>query len=389
MTTTVPALPAAIQAELDRIRNEVTEPVAGMRAEISTMAQAIAKLSGYHEDGSRTAAAGDRLGSRAVVAFAQDPAFTAAAETVQRGMKPGKFSARINLDGSIRAALTTGGRGGVGDTEYPGAVERRSDTPVALPPLRLLDALPSRPVSTSTVEFVQVNVASGDAAEQAKEGDVKAEIDIEGTLATANIATVAAWTSASRQVLSDERSLESSIDNLLRYKVLSKLEALVLTGAGGVNKILGIIPQAMAFTPTIGTTPADRIGEALMIQSNAGYAPNLVVMNPSDWFRLQITRTNDEDEEYVFGSPTAPAKPSLWTMPIVTSPFMPAGQALTIDTAFVTVLDREQLSVVVATEHADFFVRNLIAILGEMRAGLEVVDGAAVRLFTLTPPSGP
>ena len=57
---------------------------------------------------------------------------------------------------------------------------------------------------------------------------------------------------------------------------------------------------------------------------------------------------------------------------------MPQGKALIIDTSFVTLLDREQINVLLSNSHEDFFIRNLVAILGELRAGLEVTDLQAV-----------
>lgn len=57
---------------------------------------------------------------------------------------------------------------------------------------------------------------------------------------------------------------------------------------------------------------------------------------------------------------------------------MPARKVLTVDTSLVTVLDREQMSVVLSNTQADYFVRNLVAILGELRAGLKLLNTAAV-----------
>lgn len=57
----------------------------------------------------------------------------------------------------------------------------------------------------------------------------------------------------------------------------------------------------------------------------------------------------------------------------------------TIDASLVTVLDREQMSVVLSDTHAEYSVCNLVAILGELRAGLKILDTAAVRKFDLPP----
>lgn len=290
---------------------------------------------------------------------------------------------RITLQAGIRAALTNDGMGGSSnDTSVPRQPEQRGFVTEVNRPLRLLDALPSRPTARDSVQFVQLN-SNGDAAEQEREGDEKAEIDVEGTPKTANIATVAAHTTASRQVLSDHPSLQAAVDLMVRNKLLTRLENQIINGPGGEGKIDGLLNQGTVFIPTIGTTPADIIGEALTRQAENGYLPNLVIMNPMDWFRLQITRKNATDEEYVFGSPTMPLAPALWNTRIVTTPSVAEGDALTVDTSFVTVLDREAPSVLLSNSHKDYFTRNLLLILGELRAGLEVLDTFAIYKMSL------
>lgn len=290
---------------------------------------------------------------------------------------------RINLQASIRAALTNDGKGSSSDTSVARQPEQRGFVSEAGRPVRLLEALPSRPTNRDSVQFVQLN-STGDAAEQEREGDEKAEIDIDGTPQMANIVTVAAHTTASRQVLSDHAALQGAIDLMIRNKLLSRLEHQLVNGAGGEGKINGLLNQAVSFIPTIGTTPADIIGESLTRQADRGYLPGLVVMNPLDWFRLQITKKSAGDEEYIFGSPTMPLPPALWNVRVVATPSMPEGEAITMDTAFVTVLDREQPSVLLSNSHKDYFTRNLVLILGELRAGLEVLDAFAIYKMNLT-----
>jgi HK97 family phage major capsid protein len=289
---------------------------------------------------------------------------------------------RLKLQAGIRAALTNDGMGSSNDTSVPRQPEQRGFVAEVSRPLRLLDALPSRPTARDSVQFVQLGT-SGDAAEQETEGDEKAEIEVGGTPKTASIATVAAHTTASRQVLGDHPALQAAIDLMVRNKLLSRLEYQLVNGVGGEGKIDGLLNQATTFIPTIGNTPADIIGEALTRQAENGYLPNLVVMNPMDWFRLQITKKNGTDEEYVFGSPTMPLDPSLWNARIVTTPSVEEGQAMTIDTSFATVLDRESPSILLSNSHKDYFTRNLLLILGELRAGLEVLDTFAVYKMSL------
>lgn len=134
--------------------------------------------------------------------------------------------------------------------------------------------------------------------------------------------------------------------------------------------------------PTIGDNTPDVIGEALTTLDTYGYRPNLVVVHPLDFFEnVQIVK--DADGNYIFGSPSAPQAPNMWNTTIVRTPAMPRGTGMVLDTSTTTVLDREQMTVALTNSHADFFIRNLVAILGEMRAGLEVIDTNAIFKFDL------
>src|SRR5690606_15485306 len=105
--------------------------------------------------------------------------------------------------------------------------------------------------------------------------------------------------------------------------------------------------------------------------------PNVLVLSASDWFAIQCQKTSHE-QAYLFGSPLSPAAPAIWNKPVVLSPSLAVGTALLLDTTYVTVLDRMQATVTTSNAHSDFFVRNLVAILAELRAGLQVLDPWAV-----------
>lgn len=372
----------AVHAGLEAHKNgrkDMDDKLATMNADIRAMQQVVAKI----DSGALAAMSGHALTPIAAALLNNIQEDSAFAHIAARNAGTCRLSAHV----SIHAALVNeNGQVTSGDGTMPSQPERGGLRGPVLKPLRLLAALPSRPVSSDSVEFVQLN-ATGDAAEQAGEGVEKAEIDFEGELVTAPVVTIAGHTTASKQVLADQSALQQQIDRTMRHKTLARLEDQIINGPGGAHKIKGLRASATAFIPTIGQTPADIIGEALVRQTNNGYSPNLVVMNPLDWFRIQTTKTQTEGE-YMFGSPTAPQAPTLWTTQIVLAPTMPEGEALTIDTSFTTVLDREQPSVLLSNSHKDYFTRNLVLILAELRAGLEVADAFAVYKMSLTPPSG-
>lgn len=289
-------------------------------------------------------------------------------------------SARAHIPGDLKSTLVNDGNGDVGANDFPTNPMYRGRFLEAQRPLMLIEALPMLPVSSDTVEYVQIT-STVDAAEQDLEGDEKQEVDLEGAMKTANIATIAAWSTASRQVLDDNLALEAEIQVVLAYKCRKRLEDQVINGTGGTGKIDGLLNQSTAFTAAIGTTAADMIGESMVAQSVEGFKPSVVVMNPMDWYRLTIEKT--ADDEYLFGSPMMPLPPALWSARVVSTPALAAGTALTIDPQFTTLLDRMSPTVMVSTQHKDYFTRNLLAILGELRAGLEVRDIKAVNVVTL------
>ncbi|AUN94813.1 phage major capsid protein [Pseudazoarcus pumilus] len=368
-----------VQANLKDVQSNL-EKHFGHSGEISARLQAIEQAVAKHGYGEGTAALINSVGAEALDSLRESSAFAALSEWNQG-------TARAPVHAGIRAIINTPSEGTSSEGHYmPSNPERSGVFGPALRPLRLLEALESRPTTADSVEHVRLHY-DGEPSEQLEEGDEKKEIDIEGELVRANIVTIAGHTTASRQVLSDHAALQANINEVMNNKLMARLEHRLINGQGGQGKIEGFIEVGTTFLPTIGATPADIIGEALVRQADKGYSPSIVVMNPLDWFRLQLTRKGDTDNEYLFGSPTMPVPPSLWNVAVVRTPAMPEGEALTIDGSHVTVLDREQASVMLSNSHKDYFTRNLVAILGELRAGLEVRDAWAVYHMDLSAPS--
>jgi HK97 family phage major capsid protein len=289
--------------------------------------------------------------------------------------------ARARLETSIRAALTHNG-GSSSETGYPSQPETGAAYGGPVRRLTLLEALPSRSTTRDAVEFVRIT-ADDNADVQFPEGTEKAEIDLEGELVRAEIATVAAHTSASKQVLSDAEALAAVVDRILRGKVSSKAEAELVTGAGGPGHVEGLLTQAPTFVPSIATEPADIIGECLASMADDGYTVGFVLLNPLDWFELQTERATPSGE-YLFGSPAAPIAPSLWNRPVVLSSSVPRGSGVAVDTSCATVLDRQQVTVEASEHHGTNFTKNLVTIRAEARIGLEVSDQWGVRKFDLS-----
>lgn len=151
---------------------------------------------------------------------------------------------RVELAQCEIKALVNDGRGQTADTgmniqpqRAPGIVG------VPTPALTLLDVLPVLKVEGATYEYVHLDGFLSGADYQRKEGDEKAEIDLPTTLERAEIATIAAWLPASKQVLEDNTELENQIGLLMSTGVRQKLERELIAGAGGPGEIEGLIAK--------------------------------------------------------------------------------------------------------------------------------------------------
>ncbi|MEJ5059251.1 MULTISPECIES: phage major capsid protein [unclassified Pseudomonas] len=299
----------------------------------------------------------------------------------------GPTTGRVTVDSVSIKALTNAGQGITGSTSYSATAQRqpglhndpRRD-------LSLLDYLPSLPATTSTFEYMQLKDYVNNATEQEEEGQQKAESNIDAELETANIATIAHFTRASKQVLDDTPALGQQIGNLLDYGLLEKLEARLIAGPGGKGKIKGLIGYAVPHVVVGTLLPVDAIGQAVTAMKTSGWQARLIIMNPNDWFNISSER--DADGQYVLGSPRDPAPAVLWGVPLITSGSMPAGTVLLLDTSQVAMLDREQPTLMLSREDGNNFTSNMVTLLAELRAGLAVFSTGAVRSVDITPAAG-
>lgn len=248
-------------------------------------------------------------------------------------------------------------------------------------PLTLLDLLPSLPVSASSFQFNQVAGYSNTAGVQVAQGDTKATQAFTLALETANIATIAAVTGVSEQVLADAPVLQGQIANLLRYGVMAKLESEVVAGAGGTGKISGLTMLGTAFTPTGTPSNIDAVSECIAHLASIGWNPSAVALNPADWHTIRTSKASTSGV-YLSGTYDQAAQATAWGVPVVQSAALTAGTALVLDTSQCLLLDRQNAVVDIGRENADFS-QNIIKIRCELRAGLAVFAPTAVQVITL------
>lgn len=252
-------------------------------------------------------------------------------------------------------------------------------------PFTVRDLFQAVSISSNAIEWVAEKLFTNAAGPQNGEGTAKPESAITFEKKTSAVETIAHWIPASRQVLADAPQLQGLIDGRLRYGVKLKEDAALLYGDGTNGNLLGLVPQATAFSatgmPVPGTgepkhTAIDYLRWAFLQVAKAQYPATFAVLSLDDWATIQMMKTTDG--AYIFGTPTDGAAPRIWGKQVVESHGLAAGDFLAGSGFAATVYDREEVTVRVAEQHADFFVKNMIAILCEERLGFTVERPAAI-----------
>ena len=198
-------------------------------------------------------------------------------------------------------------------------------------------------------------------------------------IAQAPVRTIAHFEVAHRNVLADEPQLQATINNELLYGLRLVEDDQILNGSGTGEDLLGIMntPGIQLYTQanTAGVpdeTKPDAVRRAMTKAILAYFDPTGTVINPYDWEDIELEK--DANGRYIVSANVqVGATQTLWRSPVVDTPAMAQGKFLT--GAFglgAQLYDRMVATIRIAEQHADFFIRNAIAILAEERLALAV-----------------
>lgn len=343
--------------EVARQMKSIRDDVAGVRAVMSEIEQKGARGGGYD---TRPQSWGEEfIAAAGLKGFADEHS------------RPGRF--RLELKTTITTGTTSGG---------PLFAPAR-DAAALLPRRRLTirDLLPVVAVSSNSVEWPS-QTTRPDAATTVAEGASKPQSTMAMELRTTPTQVIAHWVAASRQILDDAPQMRDLIDTELRYGLALVEETQLLTGDGTSPNLHGLIPQATAFVDPlagqiVGPNQIDRIGSAILQSALADFPASGIVLHPSDWQLMRMLK--DGEGRYILGAPGTDIDPVLFGLPVVATKAIAAGSFLVGNfQEAATLYDRWSPRVEISTEHADFFVRNLVAILAEQRIALAVRKAAAL-----------
>ncbi len=275
-------------------------------------------------------------------------------------------------------------------TDYTGIYE-----PLGRRALTLLDLIPRGSTTSDIVEFVRQTTQATAAAPTAEAnvteytgatGEVsgeKPEASVAYEKVTETVKTIAVWIPATKRALSDVGQLRTLIDQELRDDLREELEDQIYDGNGLGENFRGIINTPGHLTQAWDTdilTTTRKAKTTVMVTGRA--IPTAYVFNPADWEAIELLK--DANDRFYYGGPISNGEKRLWGVPVVESECVHEGIGLLADWRKCRIWDREQASIAVSDSHSDFFIRNMIAVLAEMRAAFGLIRPSAFVEIDLT-----
>jgi HK97 family phage major capsid protein len=308
-------------------------------------------------------------------------------------------SPQIQIPGGIKALVT-----GTSDASAGAFIEsmRNPYLPLLRRPLTMRDIVSIARTQSDAIEYVR-QVSETNNAAMVPEATSSAVID--GSTVTAamgglkpesgmvfekiltNVKTVAHWMPATKRALADAGQMQNLIDDFLRWGLEEELEDQMVLGNGtgenfeGLTNITNLTAQPWDTNLLVTSRRAKT-----KVRTVGRMSPTAYLLNPYDWENIQLTRADAAGTEgpFLFGGPAANEVPTLWNLPVVESESVPQGTGYVGNFKTLVLWDREQANVQVTDSHADFFVRNLVAILAEARAAFGCLRPAAIVEMDLT-----
>lgn len=256
-------------------------------------------------------------------------------------------------------------------------------------PLTLRDIVTNLTTTSDSVEYVRVTGYTNNAAMVAEAtatsggSGSKPESALALLKVLETVKTVAHWIPATTRALADASQLRGLIDAFLLDGLAQEIEDQMVTGDGtgenftGIAHVSGVQAQAWS-SDLLETTRKARTLVRLVGRAR----PTAYVFHPNDWEEIDLLQ--DNEARYFMGGPREIMTPRLWGLPVVESEAVTEGTGYIADWRTVVLWDREQANIQVSNSHADFFTRNLIAILAESRHAMGVLRPEAIVSIDLT-----
>jgi HK97 family phage major capsid protein len=313
----------------------------------------------------------------------------------------GKFSDKsridspaVEIEGSIlsRRGLVTGGSATSGGAFIVADDTGIFDSGLQERELTVVDLIRRGTTESDVVEYVRQTGFTNNAAVVPEADSVDPSDDtgrkpwsawtFERVVET--VATIAHGEAASLRALSDAGQLRAILDQGLRYGLLEELEDQIVNGDDSGDNFDGITHVTGTLTQIPAVDLATTIRKAKTKVRFQGKArANAVLLNPLDWETLDLWMTF-EGPGSNYRQAAQQTAPTIWGLTVVETEAVAEGTAIVGDFRYAMLWDREQTTVRATQGYEDFFMKNLVAILAEMRAAFGVLRPKAFAIADIS-----
>lgn len=305
--------------------------------------------------------------------FVESDGYKSAAKAFHSG------KSRINLsvdmpDAELKATLATTGL--TGFDRQTGIVMLEQQR------LTVSDLLSQGTTNLPTIRFMQ-ETSFTNAATTVAEGAQKPEATFALNEADAPVRKIAVTARITDEMFADFPTVQSYVDQRLRFMVEQREEAQVLNGNGIAPNILGIMQTVGIQSQPAGADPIyDAIYKGMdKVRTIGFFEPDGVVLHPNDVQAIVLTRT--VDGIYIWGPPSQAPGMRIWGVPIVNTTAMTENTGLV--GAFklgAQIFRRTGVTIESTNSNEDDFEKNLISLRAEERLALATYRPLAFCLVT-------
>lgn len=301
-------------------------------------------------------------------------------------------SPKVPVQGSVLATLLRNGRAGAlvtgGGATSAGAFIVADDTGIyddggLQRELSLLDVITRGTTDTDTVEYVRATaltnnaatVAEADSVDPTDDTGLKPQSTFTFERVQPGVKTIAHWEAATRNALADNGQMRTIIEGFLRYGILEELEDQIANGGGTGEDFDGLTHVANTQDQTFDTDIPTTLRRAITkVRTGGRTRANAIALHPVAAEALDIALINDAVAYYRAASIDEVAR--IWGLPIIQTEGLDENAAIVGDFRKAVLWDRQQTTIEVGYPD-NFFLKNLVAILAEMRAAFGVIRPAA------------
>lgn len=299
------------------------------------------------------------------------------AQSYKDGRSDSRPAFRVDLDGiSLKTTMTTT----AGWLPYSTIPQRLVLSAQRRPVVA--DLVPQSNTTYPSVLYMEETTFTNNAA-GVLEGGTKPESALQLTRRTVPLEVLAHLLPVTNQQLEDVQGIRDYIDGRLMFMLQLAEETMLLTGNGTSPNLQGFLTKSGIQTQARGSDAnQDAIYKAMQLVRFTGFAePSGIVMAPANWqtIRLMTSTTG----QYLIAPPTEDGIERLWGKPVIQTPAITTGTALTGDFSLYSHISRrEGVRIDVSDSHNDDFAKNILHIRCEERLSLEIYRAAAFATVT-------